>query len=77
MSANQTKKLRNEVRAAVQELLTDELKTAVYVELSALIKSRLEQISFEVKDSIKRMDERQKDVQNMLVRELTNVKAAK
>lgn len=77
MSGSQTKKIRNEVRAAVQELLTNELKGAVYVELNAFIRSRLEQIALEVKQTMDAIDSRQKDAQNMLVRAISDSKAAK
>lgn len=77
MSGSQTKKLRNEIRGAVQEMLSEVLMQEAYVELNKHIRSRLEQISLEVKESLDKMDSRQKDTQNMLVRAISEAQAPK
>ncbi len=74
MSTN-AKDLRKQIRNVTQELLpeilTKELQTAVYAELKNHIEFKLRQIDDNIRASLAAMEARQKDVQGLLLREMT------
>lgn len=78
--SNPAKVIRGQVRQAVKEVLpevlTHELRSAMYKQIAQELGAKLISIQTELTNTLKQMDDRSKDVQNMLVREANNLAAA-
>lgn len=74
MSDKNIKVIRGQVRQAVKELMPEvmsaELKTAAYKEISEELGRRLEFINTQVLTQLELMDQRSKDMQNFVTREI-------
>lgn len=74
MNGKNAKELRKSLRNVVQELLpallSNELITNAYKTLSNEIHTKLKVISDDINRSLKEMEERQKNVQSLLVKEM-------
>lgn len=67
--SNQAKQLRSQLRQVVKEVLPEVLTNEFIKDLQAKSKSQLEFIQKLVEDTLERIDERQKNVQSMIMRE--------
>lgn len=65
-----TKLLRGQLRQVVKELFPELVKQELYSDATKLIKSRLDQIHTMVREELTKIDERQKDVQALVLKEL-------
>lgn len=74
MSDKNTKDLRKQLRAVVREILpeilTAELVTASHREYTAKLEERLDAISKHLTDTLTAIDQRSKDMQSYVVRNL-------
>lgn len=74
--ANQAKVLRGQLKQIVLDLLpnilTEELKTRIYTELANMIQVRLQGIESEVKSTMNEINNRSKDAQDYLVRQVSS-----
>jgi len=79
MSAKQAKRLRNEVKGAVEEIVAELLPSIMAGQLFAKLQAenakRLEVISEDVKRTLVGLDERSKAVQDYIVRAVETSKA--
>lgn len=66
------KLLRGQVRQAVKELFPELVKSELYQDASKLIKERLDIVHEMVRSELNRIDERQKDIQGLVMRELAS-----
>lgn len=66
------KQLRNVVKEILPEIFTNELKTAAYQDVQVAVKKQLTGIETQITKTLKKMDERQKDVQDFLVRQISS-----
>lgn len=76
MSNKQAKNIRQEVRAAVAELLPQILNTELYNKLQLENRASLTEIQKMVTEVLTRIDNRQKDVQGMIMSQIAAVSAA-
>lgn len=71
--------IRGQVRQIVKEelpvVMSAELKSALYAEIKAAVTHQLTQISQQVSESLKGMEERQKDIQNFIMRQVAQMAA--
>ena len=71
--ANNIKLIRGQIRQIVKEILPDvlssEYSNALYKKLSAEIQGKLTQIEANVTETLKRIDERAKDLQMFMMRQ--------
>lgn len=65
------KAYRKQIRNLAQELLPEMVKDELFKALSAQIHAQVEQISANVKFTLKSIDERSKDIQSYIVRQST------
>lgn len=72
--ANQIKQLRGQLRQIVKELFPELVKTELFGEASKLIQSRLDMIQKMVREELDKINERQKDVQNLIMSSLAESK---
>lgn len=72
--ANQMKQLRGQLRQLVKETWPELVKTEVYGEMSKLIKERLDLIHNMVRQELDKINERQKDVQSLVMSSLAESK---
>lgn len=70
MSDKNLKAIRGQVRQIVKELLSDELVDARQKEIAALVNKRLDAIDAFIKAQVSEMQERSKEVQSYVVRNL-------
>lgn len=64
------KSLRNVVQDIMPEILTKEITASAFKQLRTEIQFQLKQIDTDIKKALKDMEDRQKDVQSMLLREM-------
>lgn len=80
-NSKQIKEIRGQVRQIVQDVLpgvfTAELQTALYKQISGELMAKLQVIDQELKRQLQTIDERAKDVQSFLMREVVNNSKAK
>jgi hypothetical protein len=62
--------IRQIVKELLPELLTQELTTAIYKQLAGELGAKLEVVSNDIKRQLNAMDERSKDVQSFIMREM-------
>lgn len=71
--SKEAKLIRGQLRQIFKEeapnVLNEELATLIYKRLFQHVENRLEYISKNAQDALKKMEERQKDMQNMLLRQ--------
>lgn len=63
------KQIKNVIQSELPELLNKELSTAAYKQLSAEIQTKLSMIELEVRNTLKQIDERSKDIQDYIIRQ--------
>ena len=73
--SNPLKDLRKQLKNIVQDLLpsmlTEELHKAQYAKLSSELQARMDSVERHVKETMHEMNNRNKDVQSYLVRQVT------
>lgn len=71
--SNQAKVIRGQLRQIVQDILPDllnnEVKNALYQDLSKQLNARVELIAKNIQETLSKIDERSKDVQGYVVRQ--------
>lgn len=72
--ANQMKQLRGQLRQLVKEAWPELVKTEIYGDMSKLIKERLDMIHNMVRQELDKINERQKDVQSLVMSSLAESK---
>lgn len=65
------KQVRGQLRQIAKELLPEVLASELFAVLHKEQEARLAEISRHVSEALKQMDERQRTVQNMIMREMT------
>ncbi len=70
------KQLRGQLRQIVKELLPELLAAEYYVRLTEQNKKQLDLVQSLVKDTLTRIDERQKTIQEAVIRELAKSSSA-
>lgn len=70
MGSKDAKLLRGQLRQIVKEMLPELIKQELFTESTSLIRSRLEEINKMVKSELTRIDDRQKDIQALIMKEL-------
>lgn len=72
--AKDTKLLRGQIRQVVKEILpevlTEELTKVIQLQLQAIIKAQLNSIEAQVKDSLQALDDRSREVQSYVIRQV-------
>lgn len=80
-NSKQIKEIRGQVRQVVQEqlpaVLSAELQSALYKQIAGELTAKLQVIDQELKRQLKEIDDRAKDVQSFLMREVVNNSKAK
>jgi len=75
VSDKNVKQIRKQLRNVAQEMLPQVLESVVVAkirqDIHEYVKTRLDEIFQMVKDTLNRIDDRQKDIQSMIVREFT------
>ena len=66
------KQLKNVVQAMLPDLINSELGESIRKDLSRQIQARLDVMMEEVRNTLKQIDERSKDIQGYLVRQTSN-----
>lgn len=70
--ANQAKLLRNQMRNIVKELFPEIVSSELYAKIEKQNKEQLEFLFNLVKGTLSRVEERQKDLQSLIMREVAN-----
>lgn len=68
--SKEAKLVRGQLRQIAKELLPDLIASELNAKLEAQMRTKLNEIHTMVKDTLTRIDDRQKDVQNLIIREL-------
>lgn len=71
MSDKNIKALRGQVRQAVKELMPEIIKSESYQAIMKAVEEKLRAIEKQVLDTLEAMQNRQKDLQNYIMREVT------
>lgn len=66
------KELRKALRNVCQDLLPEMMKTEIYMQLQKENNDRLNHIIKTINEAVERLEQRQKDVQSFLVRQVTS-----
>ncbi len=70
--ANQAKLLRSQMRQIVKELFPEIVSSELYAKIEKQNKEQLEFLFNLVKGTLSRVEERQKDLQSLIMREVAN-----
>lgn len=76
MNGKQVKELRSQLKNLVREMLPELLAAEYYVRLTEQNKKQLDLVQSLVKDTLTRIDERQKTIQEAVIRELAKSSSA-
>lgn len=71
--SNQAKLIRGQIRQIIKEVLPEmmgaEVKAAIYKDISQKLQLQLTNVEQQIKDTLAKLDDRQKDIQNYIVRQ--------
>lgn len=74
--ANELKQIRGQIRQIVKEMLPEilkaELQTAIYKQIAGELTAKLQITEGEIRRQLQAMDDRAKDVQSFIMREVVN-----
>ena len=77
MSGKNAKDIRNQIRNVALEILPQVISNEAFAKLQTEMHSRLDQVTAEIRQALTSMAERQKDVQNYLMREISAGQSAR
>ncbi len=70
MNGKNVKLLRSQIRNVVQEILPEILTTDLFTNVSKEMHKRLDNVTVEVRETLKNLDDRSKTVQDYIVRQV-------